>query len=279
MTLLAAGVSLTRVNDGQFTATGGPYATAAYMVGHGVDWTKYQTAAHNQTGVHLDWSFNQRATQAGYTSPPTWYASTPGCLGCTMTQFNYPVEKCIAMVGIVPFYSGSPLGGSTPTGGGSPPASTPIENFPNEVLFPFPDVVLFDTPFGAHWQGAIMLSMPDPFWQNPFNPDCALTGLQWAEDDGSGEADQTGPPVVNYYAHHPLVEAITSSAGLPAGVKVTYDPTNQIGPPYYPTGIPIGDAAGDYGGVATDWGFAAAACANITASGRFFTNYMEFVYC
>ena len=42
MTLLASAVALTRVNDGQFTATAGAKPTAAYMVAHGVDWTLFQ---------------------------------------------------------------------------------------------------------------------------------------------------------------------------------------------------------------------------------------------
>jgi hypothetical protein len=47
-------------------------------------------------------------------------------------------------------------------------------------------------------------------------------------------------------------------------------------PPYYPNGIPIGDATGGYATIDTDWGFKQDACA---AGNRFASNYLQFVQC
>jgi hypothetical protein len=115
--------------------------------------------------------------------------------------------------------------------------------------------------------------MPDPFWQQPFKPDCDSSTFSWDEDDGSGKPNVTGPPVIKYFAHHPLVEAastLPSGMSLPTGIKLTYDPSNVISPPFYPNGIPIGDDAGNYGSFEKDWGFIQRACANTT---RFVSDY------
>ena len=121
--------------------------------------------------------------------------------------------------------------------------------------------------------------MPDPFWQQPFKPDCGGASFAWSQDDGSGNADASDGSV-RYYAHPPLVEALsTIPAGmsLPAGVSLLYDPSvNVIAPPYYPTGIPIGDNAGNYSSIEMDWGFTLRVCGNV--GGRFRTEY-NFVAC
>jgi hypothetical protein len=264
-----ASVSLVRTSDTVWTAAMGsaPGITVAYLVSAGVDWTK-NSSASQKTGVHLDWSFNQRQAQPAYTSPPTWYGGIGGCLGCTVTQFNYGGGTCPVMVGVVPRY-----------GSGS---GTPVESGPSgSEFFGFGGSVTFDDVFGAHWQGAVILTMVDPFYQQPYKPDCNnASAFEWAQDNGSGEADTDS---VFYFPHAPLVEALANVPGgdsLPAGVSLTYDTSvNVIAPPYYPQGIPIGDTGGGYAAVETDWGFAGRACADIGASGRFASIYTTFVSC
>jgi len=280
--------NLVRVSDTSFTASiSNPAFTPAWIVHSSVtsstDWQKYSSAS-KLTGVVINWSFNQRAAAPGYTSPPTWYAGITGCTAASVTQFNYSKGSCRAVVGIVPFYSGSPTGGGTPTGGGSPPPATPLEQFGNQVMFQMPDTFQFDDVYGAHAQAAIMLTMPDPFYETPFAPSCG-GAISWTEDAGCGDAD-SGTSL--FYPHHPLVEASSVPAyTLPSGVTLFYDPAhNAIAPPFYPTGIPIADglacSSGDtsaYGTVETDWGFACRACATINGSGRWAGFYSNFVTC
>jgi hypothetical protein len=290
---LATSVALTRVSDASFTFTHAAMPTAAFITGAGVDWTKYDSTS-KRTGVHLEWTFDQRkqagasvvahaisvsdpdaaAIQSAYEAvygsyPPAWYASTDGCTGCPVDQFNYETGVCKAVVGIVPFYSSSPL-----------------ESFSNSTLFEGP-TMLFDDVFGACAQAAVMLTMPDPFWQQPFKPDCDIASpdtITWTEDDGSGQVDTTvsiggGTQYQDFYAHHKFVEAssvVPSGMSLPAGITLAYDPAyNQIAPPFYPNGIPIGDVDGNFGGVASDWGFAIRAC----DATRFAGVYSSFTDC
>ena len=294
MTLVASALSLTRVSDTSFTIVHAAMATAVWMTGHGVNWTHYD-ATPKKTGVHLEWSFNQRALDSRYPSPPSWYGGIGGCLACSVTQFTYSSGACPAAIGIVPFYS--PLAntsGELPDQNSQPPGNEPMEQFPNQEMFDFPATVIFDDVFGAHWQAAVMLTMPDPFWQQPFKPDCFIVSpdaMRWNQDDGTGQDDTSvhtdslgdGPGFTvytRYYAHHPLVEALsTIPAGmsLPAGVSLLYDPAaNVIAPPFYPTGIPIGDNAGNYSSIEMDWGFTLRVCGNV--GGRFRTEY-NFVAC
>jgi len=287
MTLVASALSLTRVSDTSFTVVHAAMATAVWMTGLGVNWTHYD-ATPKKTGVHLEWSFNQRALS--WVTPPSWYGGIGGCLACSVTQFTYSSGACPAAIGIVPFYS--PLAdtsGDLPDQNSQPPGNEPVEQFPNQEMFDFPATVIFDDVFGAHWQAAVMLTMPDPFWQQPFKPDCFVVSpdaMLWKEDDGTGQADtedmtEGGATVYHrFYAHHPLVEALsTIPAGmtLPAGVSLLYDPTvNVIAPPFYSTGIPIADNAGNYSSVEMDWGFTLRVCGNV--GGRFRSEY-NFVTC
>jgi hypothetical protein len=235
-------------------------STAAYMTGAGVNWTQYNSTSQ-RTGVHLEWTFDIRGTQSGVTSPPTWYGGIAGCLSCSIAQFNYDAGTCPAVVGIVPFTDGAPT----------------VEAFANQMLFDFPGTVVFDDVFGNHGQAAVMLTMPDPFWQTPFVPSClASQTFEWTEDDGTSEANTD---TVQYYAHHPLVEAaanIPSGESLPAGIVLTYDSSNVIAPPYYPNGFAVVNSDGSFGSYATDWGFALNVCANL--AGRFAADY-TFVSC
>lgn len=261
MTLLASAVALTRVDDSTFTVVHAALPTAAYMTGAGVNWTQYSSASQ-RTGVHLEWTFNIRGMQSGVTTPPTWYGDIAGVLTGSIEQFNYDTGTCPAVVGIVPFTDGSPT----------------VEAFANQTLFDFPSgAVVFDDVFGNHGQAAVMLTMPDPFWQKPFVPSClASQTFDWTEDDGTSETDTD---TVKFYPHHPLVEAastIPSGDSLPAGIKLTYDPSNIIVPPFWSTGFSVVNADGSFGSYATDWGFALNVCANL--AGRFAGDY-TFVSC
>lgn len=271
MNEIASALSLTVVSQNQWTTSyGTAIPNAAYMVYQGVNW-KLNSTASNYTGVYLSWTFNQRATEPGYTSPPAWYG-VEGCTAVSVNQFTYNGSGCPAAIAIVP--SGSP------------------ENFAIETSFTFPSTFTFDDVFGGFWQAGVFLTMPDPFWQAPFKPDCGIVApdtMTWSEDNGSCENDIT---VVNedgstsqtsYYPHHPLVEALMSipiGSSLPAGLSLTYDITkNTLAPPFYPHGIPIGDASGNYASIETDWGFTGLACGCINASGRFSAFYSSFMTC
>jgi hypothetical protein len=295
MNLLVSGAAVNRVSDSSYTLPSAALPTAAWMTGHGVNYALYSSASQ-KTGVHLEWTFNQRAAQSGYTTPPAWYGGIGGCLACAVTQFNYSSGACPAAIGIVPYSVQAPADTSNdqPNQTSQPPADGPVENFPNQELFAFPAVFPFDDLFGAFWQSAVTLTMPDPFYQQPFKPDCDVTAdspdsVNWQGDDGSCQADSEtvtdgGATVyTRVYPHRPLVEALATvpaGATLPAGVTLLYDPAhNLIAPPYYPTGIPIGDASGNYASIETDWGFAQTACACIAGGGRFAAFYSTFVSC
>jgi hypothetical protein len=262
-TLIEA-VTATRVSDTSFTCTPATATSASFIwqVGYKLissSWT-LQTPddyanASQRTGVHLTWTFDARAPYSS--SPPTPYAVT-GCESCAIEQFNYDLGQCRAVVGIVPFSGGTPA---------------PVESFPTQTLFSFPSSVTFDEAYGAHAQGAVMLTMVDPFYQAPYKPDGDSLSFQWLEDDGSGTADDIGASQY-YYAHRPLVEAaasLPSGKTLPDGVNLTYDGTSDIAPPFYPNGIP---QASGYADVETDWGFTLKAL----AATRFSEAYLTFVY-
>jgi hypothetical protein len=289
MTLLVSGLALTRVSDTSFTATHAALPTAAWMTGHGVDWTKYSSASQ-KTGVHIEWTFNARSQQSGYTGGVVAnYAGVGGCINGAVTQFNYSSGACPAVVGIVPSYS--PLADTSsdqPDQDAQPPANAPVEDFANQVLFDFTGPIIFDDIYGGHWQAAVMLTMPDPFYQTPFSPTCNADDaiFNWTEDNGCGLADveadpDAGTPEIKYYAHHPLVEALANipvGDSLPSGVVLTYAAANTIAPPCYPSGIPL-NSDFSYAQIEMDYGFTANACTNISGSGRFSSIYTTFVNC
>jgi len=135
-------------------------------------WTTTPTACvtpnpvSNKTGVRLEWSFNTRQARLATGSQPNWLGGSGagtgtgvvGCTGLTLAEFNYTTGRCPAVVGYVPFYSASP-----------------VESFPNQSLFAMPNTFTFDDRFGALWLGGVEMVMPDPFWQDPFKPDCDLS--------------------------------------------------------------------------------------------------------
>ncbi|HTB86039.1 MAG TPA: hypothetical protein VK742_20505 [Candidatus Sulfotelmatobacter sp.] len=215
-----------------------------------------------QTGVFLDWAFNYRAQQTAVTSPPAWYAGISGILSCSVDQFNYN-GSCPTIVGIVP--PGSP------------------ETWRNAVFHNSPASLPTDDVFGAHWQAAVYLTMPDPYNQTPFNPVCPPGGTEdspapsWNEDDGTCQGDSG---IKKYFPHHPLVAALSTmpfGSSLPAGVKLYFDSSNTFSPPNWPNGIY--NSGNGFTSLYTDWLFAQSACACINGSGRFGGIYATFVAC
>ena len=239
----------------------------------GVDMSAQPAAGPSlHTGVRLEYSFNQRALAPGYTGPlpgslpgGAWYASVAGCTGCPVNQqFTYTPGACQAVIGYVPFTEGSPL-----------------ESFTNQVMFAMPDTFAFDDLYGSVWQSAIMLTMQDPLYVDPTPPAC--DGVTWKQDYGCGTANGSPDAGDMYFPHSPLVEAsntVPAGKSLPSGVYLPLDPAhNQIAPPQYPNGIPMGDDNGNYGTVETDWGFALRACFDIANGRQWASFYQVFVNC
>lgn len=280
MTLLQSSAALTRVSDTSFTCTHAAMPTAAFMTGAGVDWTKFNSTPR-RTAVYLEWAFDQRAG-ALPTPPATWYAGIYGCTGGSVTQFTYAAGACPSVVGIVPYVS-PVIDRTGPIGrAGSSPSGVPSSSFSNQVMFGFPAVFRFDGSYGSHWQAAIETTMVDPFWQEPFKPNCGGLIFNWVEDNGNGNAnDDTSYPKLHFFAHHPWVEAasiVPTGMSLPGGITLFFDPSDQIKPPAYvysTGGIPIGDENGNYGSVEQPWGFKSRAC----AATRFAADYAKFVTC
>jgi hypothetical protein len=286
----------------------GDYHSAAFMVPHlhysgDTFLPEYDDNRPKGDFVQVQWGFNFRAAQTtpapGYTGPAvTWNganlsAPTPGTMQVVIGDTNIRMSPCCpAAVGFVPFYS--PLadtGGSpAPSGGTPPPPPVPEETFRNQKLFDFPGTFPFDDAWfgdpgssGSWWMGAVATTMPDPFWQAPFAPDCT-NAFQWLSDDGSGEADTD---TIHYYPAPPLVEARAtypsnlgwakneSAPTLPTGISLAYDVSkNVVSPGVGPPGISL-----EHTSVATTYGFYLLACANIAASGRFSDAYKKFTSC
>ena len=114
-----------------------------------------------------------------------------------------------------------------------------------------------------------------------------IDSINWLEDDGSGTppsdtediAESGAVTYWRYYAHRPLVEALKdypvefgeTVPTLPTGLSLAFDTAlNDIAPPHYPNGIPIGDSSGGYASLERPYGFRARACANTT---RFVADY------
>jgi hypothetical protein len=301
--------TLTRVSDTSFTfsTTGltvptGGWSALVWMTGRGVDYTKFSDAPR-RTGIKLEWSFNPRQyakeSAGGYSGTYTgWCAGVGGCTECDITEFSYDLGRCRPVVGFVPFYSPLVGTGSELLGTGSEllPATASLENFgSNQKLYPMPATFAFDDVYSSHWQGGIEMTMPDPFWQTPFKPDCdtnATTLVTWTQDDGSGTVDfdtTSGGGAITthhrFYAFHPVVEAaanIPAGCTLPSGVNLLYDLTTQIAPPRYPNGVNIGDAAGNFESLWRPWGLSERACPAIQAIprvGRWADYYAGFIPC
>lgn len=229
------------------------------------------SAASARTGVFAEWSFNQRGYQSGWQAlygVPAWYGSIHGCTGIYVQQFNYNPGSCRAVVGVVPFYSQSPTGAQTPTGGALPPSAVPMEGFSNFVPFAMPDNFQFDSQFGALWLSEVYLTMPDPL--------CVLAalpgGCSWTQDNGCGYGGSGISTDPYHYLSNgagacALVEAASQPASpygtnyWPSGVHSPLDPNyNVLAPPQYPGlpnigGIPQPTDGTQWTQIATDWGF------------------------
>jgi hypothetical protein len=297
--------TLTRVSDTSFTFTHAAIPTHVWMTGRDVDYTKF-TDAPRKTGIKLEWSFNPRQyakeSAGGYSgSFTTWYAGVGGCTGCDITEFSYDLGRCRPVIGFVPFYSPLVGTGSELLGTGTEllPATASLENFgSNQKLYPMPATFAFDDVYSSHWQGGIEMTMPDPFWQTPFKPDCdndAMSGVAWTEDDGSHvDSDAVNFDTISeggftthhrFYAFHPVVEAaanIPAGCSLPSGIHLLYDGVTDIAPPRYPNGVHIGDDDGNFESLWRPWGLSERACPNITepaSVGNWKDYYAGFIPC
>lgn len=271
-------VLLTRVSDTEWAATmDEPAFTVAWMTSHGVDYTKHGSDGWRK-GVKLEWGFDFRAVAAGSGSS---YAGRSGCTGCTATEIQYDTGACPSAACIAPFQRVEGV------------ATTQIENFgagPKHVAIDFPAEMTFDIVYGSLWQCAAMLTMPDPFWETPFKPDCENIpgdpGFTWLEDTGAETENQKfvteGETTTEYryYAHRPLVEAlcaVPAGYSLPTGVSLHYDPAAaDIAPPFFEgvagiNGVPHGGGIGVYSGVEMDFGFSVRVCG--TPTGAFAPRY------
>ena len=308
-TALTTSITLTKTNVGDLMAyVTGDYHAAKFIIPHlhysGAQFLpEYDDDRPKGDFVQVQWQFNNRAAQPGVTSPPTWYDGIAGVTGISVTDANLKFSPCCpSVVGFVPFYSPGILGSFVPMGGApmSAPA-TPTEHFSCQNLGQMPDSFIADDLFGGFWMGTAETTMVDSFWQAPFKPDADIVFpdiLNWGEDDGTGKPDsedvsEGGATIYSkYYAHHPLVEAraslphnlgwsgTDSPPALPAGVSIGFDTgVNSIPPPYWPGGIPVGGADGQYGDVTTTFGLYQTFCATIAANGRFAADYQKFVSC
>lgn len=269
---------LTRTGDNVFTAAvAGAITGAVWMIDHGVDWTKYNSSPRH-TGVRLVWTINRRDAARATGDQPDWLGGSgagtaTGLVGVTalsLTEFTYDLGNCRAIVGAVPYYDDGDGGTEC------------IEDFKNTTpLFAMPTIE-FDLTYGAMHLGATELTMPDPFYQQPFKPDCDGAAFQWLEDDGSGiEDDLIGPPVKKYFPYRRLVEAVMTTrpgTSLPTGIHLFYEAGSVIYPPYFPYGIPVGNAAGDFGEVWRPFTFTKRVCDSLPGN-RFADVYTAFVTC
>ena len=276
-TLLHASLTLTKATAGALMATiPGDYHTATWIIPH----THYSGSQFlpewdddrsKGSFVTLQWQFNTRAAQPGYTGTvPTWYDAIPGVLSCTVSQSAVEFSPFYpSVVGFVPFT------GTAPT----------AEAFQIATLAAMPTSVAADDLYGGYWQGSVHTTMVDPFWQQPFAPDCTGS-ITWTEDDGTGQSDSGS---VKYFPHRPMVEAISSyptnlgwsgtgtAPTLPAGIDLGYDPAHfSFPPPYWPNGLPCG-SGGAFASFETDWGFYLNVCNGGNMS-RFAADY-AYVIC
>ncbi len=271
MTLLASNIAIDCVDDSHFTRINSALPTATWMTIHGVDWTKNDSSP-KRTGVKIDWSFNIRAMQEGYVSPPSWYAGVAGCTGATVSEFTYPTGGCKAVVGVTP--------------------GPEVFNPQTLLDMGFLDTMVLDYRYGSLAISNFFLTMPDPFWQPDFKPDChdpaddTFMEFGWNQDDGSSQGDSEDG-TEKFFPHRPLVEAkatLPAGATLPSGISLAFDPDNNVfPPPFFQTslgvisgGLPIGDVLGNYASLETDWSFTEIVC---SAIGGRFGSYYTFVDC
>ena len=260
--LVAAIPSGFEFRPGDFTSTG--YVGAVRWTSP-TSYTDDETSQH--TAVRQEWTFDNRKATLAAGLQPNWAGGSGagtgtgivGCLSYSVSQFTYELQgACPPVIGYAPFYSGSPL-----------------ENFGvKQKIYTMPSSFNFDDNYGALWLGAVETVMVDPFWEKDFRPDCDSASWGWVEDDGSRATDGSD----HYYPHRRWVEAASTVPGgktLPGSLKLFYDPSNIISPPYYVPGeggIPADGS--DYASVARPWGFVT----RVGGSGnRFWNFYSTFV--
>lgn len=297
MALLVGNAELSRVDDTTFNIVGITAPTAAYIVGVDLNWEDFEETP-KRTGVHLAWTFDQRAVHKP--SPPSFYGGISGCMSCAVSEFTYEKGKCPAVVGIVPYYSDVVNPAAIPNPNARPTVK-PLENFNNQNLFQMPDVFKFDDLYGAHWQAAVEMTMVDPFWQAPYKPSCGELEIEcdvidWDEDNGCGTDDylETVNAVAHCHKIYPHQRWVEAKSTVPVGktldsrVELFYDPNNIFAPPYYiyadkPSGgIPLADldaeGDGEYSSIERPWGLQLRVTRNTcTDPNRFLTYYNEFV--
>jgi hypothetical protein len=229
MTLLAASVTATRIDDSSFT-TASSYPTAKYVAITGV---KYYFNDSNPKGDYalLQWWSDFRSKGE--------YDRLTGVLDCSGTQVarptanagGGPVEVNTQFSNFTQVPSCLPFSPCAPRVVCISPNG---ETFPNGVTYPFPATFDCDEQYGSKWWAWVQVTMTDLFWQPPHRPCNIDPTALWKEDDGSCQADtpDTTPPVY-YYAHRPQVEARLT---LPCNYGVGQNET----PPALPDGVQIG---------------------------------------
>lgn len=236
MTLVASGITATRLTDSTFTVTTA-YPTAHFVMIHGAPAYQYCDNYPKGDFTVLEWLYDFRTngeigrlsgvTDCGGHTPPSGSPTTTnsGFSSFTETAAALPLMPCHPRVACF-----SPNG----------------ETWPNGTTFAFPGSFVADYTYGAKWQAQVVWSITDPLYQKPHTP-CGLTDA-WAMDDGSCIPDDPG--TVQYYALEPMVEArITVPSGFPAlptGITLGFTAPGTTGGTYPPdptgydgsTGIP-----------------------------------------
>ena len=286
--LVGTNVTVTKINVTDLTITvpdtTGAYAAAKFIIPHlhnsGVQFLpEYDDDTSKGDFVQAIWTFNLRANQTDYPSPPTWYGTSlgnpqAGVLTGTISQQQIKFSPCCpSVVGFVQM--GAPEVGPYPLISGF--------KIQNIQVMSADSTFVADSKFGSFEQYAVYTTMPDPFWQRPFRPDQKGQVTPWNEDDGTGSGN---------YPHHPIVEArcsLPSNLGfsgtetapaLPSGIAMKYDTSQNVIPPdYWPTGIPCVNGTGGYSALDTAFGFQFVACQNIAGAGNFSNQYKKFVSC
>lgn len=263
MTLLASNITATRVDDDTFTVTTASYLTAAFCVIHGASCSPdYWFCDNHPKGDYLafEWLQDNRTNGEvtrlsgvtdcyGNTPPAGSPSGNYGYAAFTQTQGCLPISPCQPRV--VCF---SPNG----------------ETWANGITYPFPTTFVMDYLYGSIWQGQVVWSITDPFYQIPHNP-CG-NSLGWSMDDGSCYPDNV---TTRFYGFEPQVEARLSVPGgfpsLPSGITlgvlspVTHTGAGVIYPP-----APCGyDSSGNPANMLTPWRVAMNICGSIAGSCRF----------
>jgi len=267
MTLLASGVTATRISDTKFTV-GTSYATAFFVMIHGAPAYQYCDDYPKGDFVYLEWLYDWRTngeigrlsgvTDCGGHTPPSGSPTTTnnGYASFTETADALPIIKCHPRVAC-----------SSPNG----------ETWPNGKTYAFPTTFSLDALYGSKWQAQVVWSITDPLWQSPHTP-CGLNtpesdpAIAWTMDGSA--ACPADNDATHYYALAPMVEArATVPSGfpaLPAGITIGFNApgssTDGANPPMPPG---YDSATGTPSSVLTPWILAENLCASIAANCRF----------